>query len=102
LEVNTIDTHILRETQFHDTMKGGMGFHGEALFTYHPRHSDKMSFTASIGWEGVYSNKGTISSGAVGADTDMILSKRDYSKIESSIWWFTLGMVSHLEKLWQW
>ncbi|MDR2445507.1 MAG: omptin family outer membrane protease, partial [Spirochaetaceae bacterium] len=26
MEVNTIDTHVLRKTRFHDTMKGGMGF----------------------------------------------------------------------------
>jgi outer membrane protease len=102
LEVSTIDTHILRKTRYHDTMKGGMGFYAETLLTYYPKHSDKMSFIASIGWEGVYSNKGSISLGAVGADPSMAIGKNNYSKIESSIWWFTLGMVIYPEKLWQW
>ena len=102
LEVNTIDTHVLRKTRFHDSMKGGMGFYAESVFTYRPKHSDKMSFVLSIGWEGVYSNKGSISLGAVGAEPSLAIGKNTYSKIESSIWWFTLGMVIHLEKLWQW
>jgi outer membrane protease len=102
LEVSTIDTHILRKTRYHDTMKGGMGFYAETLLTYYPKHSDKMSFTASIGWEGIYSNKGSISLGAVGADPSMAIGRNNYSEIESSIWWFTLGMVIYPEKLWQW
>jgi outer membrane protease len=102
LEVNTIDTHVLRKTRFHDTMKGGMGLYGQMVWTYFPKHSDKMSFAASIGWEGVYSNKGIISLGALGLDPSMAIGRNNYSKIESSIWWFTLGMVIYPEKLWQW
>jgi hypothetical protein len=102
LEVNTIDTHILRKTRFHDSMKGGSGFYAETILAYLPKRSDKMSFALSVGWEGVYSNKGSISLGAVGPDPSMAIGKNNYSKIESSIWWFTLGMTFNLEKLWQW
>lgn len=101
LEVNTTDTHILRDTQFLDTMKGGTGVFINTLLRYQPKYSDKMSFSLNIGWEGIYSAKGTIASGAVGYAEDATRSNQYYSKIESSNWWFSVGVTFYVEKLWQ-
>jgi outer membrane protease len=101
---DTIDTHILRLTRFYDSMQGGTGGYAGLSLRYNPRHSDKMGFTAAVAWEGVYSRKGTISSGAVGyGEPDaLVVSRADQSRIESSIWWFSLGIVFYPEKLWEW
>jgi hypothetical protein len=82
-------------------MKGGTGYFLDADFVYYPRRSDSMAFAANIGWEGISSSKGTISSGAVGWGGGLSLSGKNYSKIESSIWWFSIGVVIFPEKLWQ-
>jgi hypothetical protein len=103
LEVKTIDTHVVRLTRFYDTMKGGMGGYAGIKLYYTPRHSDKMDFMLGAAWEGLYSQKGSIASGAVGygEPDDLIISRADQSKIESSIWWFSVGSVFYPEKLWQ-
>jgi outer membrane protease len=103
MEFNTIDTHILRLTRFYDAIKGGTGGYAGLSLRYNPTHSGKMGFTAAVAWEGVYSRKGTISSGAVGyGEPDaLVVSRADQSRIESSIWWFSLGTVFYPEKLWQ-
>jgi outer membrane protease len=104
MEFSTIDTHILRLTQFYDSMKGGAGGYAGLSLCYNPRHSGSMGFMAAVAWEGVYSFKGTISSGAVGygEPDELVVSRADQSKLESSVWWFSLGIVFYPEKLWRW
>jgi outer membrane protease len=92
MEVETIDSHFLRETVFYDYMKGGMGFLAELSFVYKPSKSDMVNFIANIGFEGIYPRRGTSSVGAIGYDTGIAEESGIQSKMESNLWWITLGV----------
>jgi outer membrane protease len=100
LHVDTVDSHMLRSTRFHDTMKGGWGGLGELSVTYVPRGTDLLNFIFAVGFEGIYPPKGSTASGAIGYDDGLIIDKGYQSKMESSLWWVSLGVTMYPQLMW--
>jgi outer membrane protease len=100
LNIETIDSHYIRRTVFYDTMRGGMGFLSELALTYHPVSTNAMNFRAAFGFEGIYPNKGTTSTGSIGYDTGKIAAATQ-SHMESNLFWLTMGVVIYPELVWK-
>jgi outer membrane protease len=101
LFVNTIDSHMIRATRFHDTMEGGWGILAELYFTYHPKGTNMLDFTIAGGYEGIFAEKGTTASGAIGYDNGLIIDSGYQSKMESNLGWVSLGVVMYPELMWK-
>ncbi|MDR1249146.1 MAG: hypothetical protein LBK63_07580 [Treponema sp.] len=93
LQVDTIDSHYLKLERYIDAMRGGMGGLVSAEVSYHPASLRGMEFTLSIGWEGIFPNKGSTSTGDIGQSAALILETGYYSKIESKLWWINCGII---------
>jgi outer membrane protease len=99
--VNTIDSHMIRATRFHDTMEGGLGMLGELSVTYHPKGTDMLNFIFAAGYEGIFAEKGTTASGAIGYDNGLIIDSGYQSKMESNLFWVSLGVTMYPELMWK-
>jgi outer membrane protease len=99
LNVNTIDTHILRQTRFEDEMKGGNGVLAEISLSYRPKTSDIASFRFGFGYEGMFPNRGTSAKGGLGASTWYTESENVQSQIRSNLFWVIVGMSLKPAKL---
>ena len=99
LNVKTIDTHILRQTRFHDEMKGGWGVLAEIDLTYHPITSDIVDFRLGFGYEGLFPKRGISSSGALGRDTWLGVDSEIESQMKSNLFWVHLGVIIYPAKL---
>jgi outer membrane protease len=101
LFINTIDSHMIRATRFHDTMEGGFGILGELSFTYYPKGSDMLNFIFAAGYEGIFAEKGTTASGAIGYDNGLVIDSGYQSKMESNLGWISLGVMMYPELMWK-
>ena len=99
INVKTIDTHILRQTRFHDEMLGGWGILTETNVTYRPKTSDIVNFKLGFGYEGLFPNRGTSASGGLGMDTYLGYDSEIESQLESYLFWLHLGVIIYPAKL---
>jgi outer membrane protease len=99
LHERTTDTHILRQTRFEDEMKGGNGYLADVSLLYRPRTSDIVAFRLSIGYEGIFPNRGTSEKGGLGSSTWHTGSPNAESQIRSNLFWVSLGAVVYPGKL---
>jgi outer membrane protease len=103
LDIKTIDSHYIRKTQFHDTMRGGMGCLAELSIMYSlysKRKATGHHFLAAVGYEGLFPPKGTTDIGSVGYDTGLVRDENYQSKMESNLFWFSLGIMLYPEEIW--
>ena len=100
LEVKTIDSHYLRKTRFHDEMRGGMGCLAEIFLTYSPVRATGHHFIASFGYEGLFPVKGSSGIGAMGYDNGLEWDDRYQSKMESHLFWFSIGIMIYPQEIW--
>jgi len=99
LNVKTVDTHILRQTRFHDEMKGGWGVLAEIIGTYSPKTSDIVDFRLGLGYEGFFPKRGSSSSGGLGMDTWLGIDSEIESQMKSNLFWLHLGVIVYPAKL---
>ncbi|MDR2484139.1 MAG: hypothetical protein LBD55_01940, partial [Treponema sp.] len=57
-------------------------------------------FIASFGYEGLFPTKGSSGIGALGYDTGLVWDNRYQSKMESSLFWFSIGIILYPEEIW--
>jgi outer membrane protease len=98
--VNTIDSHMIRATRFHDKMEGGLGILAELSLAYYPKTTDVLSFIFAAGYEGIFAEKGTTASGAIGYDNGLVVDSGYESKMESNLGWVSIGVMMYPELMW--
>ena len=99
LNVQTVDTHILRQTRFHDEMSGGWGILAELNVTYSPKTSDIVDFRMGFGYEGLFPERGSSSSGGLGMDTWLGIDSEIESQMKSNLFWLHLGIIVYPAKV---
>jgi len=99
LNVKTTDTHILKKTVYYDKMSGGWGAFGGLELSFKPLRYNALTFKFEAGYEGLFPPKGITSSAAVGGVP--VLDKAAQSKMESNLWWISLGISLSPSELWR-
>jgi len=99
MSVTTVDTHILRNTQFQDKMRGGWGCLAEINLTYRPRTSNSVAFSFGIGYEGIFSARGTTETSGLGHGSTPNISQKTESRMTGNLFWAHLGVIVFPHKL---
>ena len=99
LNVTTIDTHLLRQTQFRDKMQGGWGILAGLDLHYSPKTSDIVDFRFGFGYEGMFPARGSSASGELGANAGLIVADEIESQMRSNLFWVHVGVCVYPARL---
>jgi outer membrane protease len=98
LDITTVDTHILRSIQFFDHMQGGWGTTVDLSLTWQPANTESVAFLFGMGYEGIFPQRGTTSTGGIGSDIWLGVSPSVESYITSNLFWVNAGICLYPEK----
>jgi len=85
------DVHFLRNTQFNDSMRGGIGWNVGITAGFFPRRSNGLGFAAHIGYEAIVNVRGTTTITDTGISAGLPVVPAGWSGgTDISQWYFSL------------
>lgn len=94
LWVESMDHHVMRDTEFYDVMHGGIGFLAGITMTYRPGSSNNIEFVAGGTFERIFEIKGSNNQRTTGlnSNSSFVKSKISDSGMDSQLCDFFFGI----------
>jgi len=91
---NTNDTHFLRNVQFYDDLKDGIGWCSVLTISFYPENLNGLGFIFRSGHEALLKIKGNTSSSSTGIYSGPLVIDEGFSaKMESNYWFLSVGII---------